>query len=309
MLPLLGLREGVHRPVYVDCGDQMRFRPMRVLITALRTLGMTIESDAFPLRVSGQLIGGEIFIEGYSSQPLSALLIALPAAQKDSVIHVNHLHEAPYIEMTLEWLKKQRIQITRLGNSFYIPGKQTYQPFDYTIPGDYSSASTFFAAAALFPGKITINGLDIDDLQGDKKIIEYVQLPLHGVEINAHDIPDLLPILAVLGTAAAGRTDILNTPGARLKETDRIHSMTQGLRQMGAKIEELSDGLIVYQSSMQGTHVKGFSDHRTVMALTLAGLLAQGTTVIEDAESVNKTYPRFFQDLKSLGAQLELENV
>jgi 3-phosphoshikimate 1-carboxyvinyltransferase len=224
------------------------------------------------------------------------------------VIHVKNIQEWPYIEMTLAWLKKQHIQIKQEGEFFYIQGKQNYQAFDYTIPGDYSSASTFLAASRIFPGQIEINGLDPEDLQGDKEILKYLSHTLNGSQINASNIPDLLPTLAVLGTVSEGQTQITNVPHARLKETDRIHSMTEGLRRMGASIEALPDGMVITQSTLQGAQVNGYQDHRTVMALTLAGMLAQGTTVINHAESVNKTYPNFFNDLIKLGASLEIQD-
>jgi 3-phosphoshikimate 1-carboxyvinyltransferase len=308
ILPLLGLRHNHEIPMIVDCGNQMRARPMNALIQALRDLGMKIDGDSFPIQITGRLLGGRTVLDSHCSQPLSALLIALPLAEQDSVIHLKNRNEWPYIEMTLAWLKKQNMQIIHEGEYFYIQGKQRYQAFDYTVPGDYSSASTFLAASKIFPGHIQINGLDPEDLQGDKDILKYLPPPLRGTQINASNIPDLLPTLAVLGTVFEGQTQIMNVPHARLKETDRIHSMTQGLRRMGATIEELPDGMTITQSTLQGAPVNGYHDHRTVMALTLAGMLAQGTTLIEHAESVNKTYPSFFDDLIRLGANLEIQD-
>ncbi len=182
------------------------------------------------------------------------------------------------------------------------------------------------AAAALIPGEVTITSLDFKDSQGDKRIIAILQemgaeietsqekliirggQPLHGLEIDCKEIPDLLPTLAVLGTFASGQTSLVNAPQARLKETDRLHSMAQGLSRLGAKVEEKPDGLIVHQSLLKGAEVHGFNDHRTVMALALAGMLAQGQTVIDTAEAVNKTFPGFVKTMQGLGAKMVTTN-
>jgi shikimate kinase len=133
--------------------------------------------------------------------------------------------------------------------------------------------------------------------------------PLKGLLIDASDIPDLVPALAVIATRAQGKTDIVNVHHARIKETDRIHSMTEGLRRMGARIEEHPDGLTVYASDLSGTLVAGYHDHRTVMALTVAGMIAVGTTYITDAESIHKTYPRFIDNMQSIGALVDIHSL
>jgi shikimate kinase len=111
----------------------------------------------------------------------------------------------------------------------------------------------------------------------------------------------------VIGTQATGKTEIINVKQARIKETDRIHSMTEGLRLLGARVDEHEDGLCIYKSTLKGAEIRGFGDHRTVMALSIAGLLAEGSTIIDDAESINKTYPNYIRDMKSIGAKMELQ--
>ncbi|MDF3055680.1 MAG: aroA, partial [Gammaproteobacteria bacterium] len=156
-LPLLGLRDQPHIPVIFDCGDQMRARPIAPLVRALNQLGMDIrylkEKEKCPLTVSGHLLGGKTMVDGLNSQYLSALLISLPCAPKDSEIHIQNLHERPYIEMTLSWLKKHSINYTHNQfndtDVFHIPGNQHYSPFQAHIPGDFSSASCIIAAATL----------------------------------------------------------------------------------------------------------------------------------------------------------------
>jgi 3-phosphoshikimate 1-carboxyvinyltransferase len=331
ILPLLGYRQNSMQPILLDCGAQMRTRPIKPLVDTLRNLGMHMdyaaEESTCPLYISGNLVGGSAEVEGISSQYISALLIALPCAEKESQIYVHDLHERPYMEMTLKWLDAQKIQYTHAKKTdtdiFTIPGKQRYQPFEKTIAGDFSSASCLIVAAALTEGLVEFRGLNMEDPQGDKRLISilkemgaeiviestriliYGGKTLTGLKIDANDIPDLLPVLAVLGTQAIGKTEIYNVKQARQKETDRIHSMTEGLRRMGAQIEEHPDGMVIYQSTLQGAAVRGFDDHRTIMSLAVAGLLAQGETIIEGAEAIQKTFPTFVEVMRSIGANID----
>jgi 3-phosphoshikimate 1-carboxyvinyltransferase len=334
ILPFLGLRQNTDEPIILNCSEQMRARPIVSLVKALANLGMQIDylekQGALPISVTGDLVGGMTTVEGITSQYLSALLLALPCAPKDSVVTVENLHERPYIEMTLNWLKQQGFSFEhqRAPNldTFKIPGRQSYKPFSLSIAGDFSSASYFIAAASLLSGEVMLKGLDMADPQGDKRLVTLLQQmgaditisseglrirggnPLMGIEIDANEIPDLLPTLAVVGTYAAGKTDIVNVAQARIKETDRIHSMTEGLTRMGAKVEERADGLTIYQSDLHGACVKGYGDHRTVMALGMAGMLADGVTVVNEYEAINKTFPTFVDLMTSLGAKMEIED-
>lgn len=330
ILPLLGLRKNYTFPMLLNCHEQMRNRPIQPLIDAIRNLGMDIKyiknEGQLPITVSGQLNGGVTAIDAISSQFLSALLIALPCAVNNSIIIVKKLYSRPYVDMTLAWLKQQGIdfmhQLTDDGDIFYIRGGQQYSPINTMINGDFSGASSIIAAAALIPGEVELQGLDINDIQGDKRLLFILQKmganiliapeqikikgnkPLTGMQIDVNDIPDLVPVLAVLATSAAGKTEIYNAKQVRLKETDRIHSMVEGLRLMGAKIEESTDGMTIYPSSLQGTLVKGYNDHRTVMALSVAGMIARGTTTITNGEAINKTYPQFVIAMQSMGAHI-----
>lgn len=333
ILPLLGLRENCAIPILLNCGEQMRARPIKSLVDALCNLGMHIQhvdqEDRLPISVTGQLKGGSIGVDGINSQYLSALLIGLPCAENDSVITVRDLHERPYVNMTLDFLKQQRIDYTHqlINNvdTFCIRGNQRYTPINNTIKGDFSSASCLIAAAVLLPSEIELQGLDYEDFQGDKRLISILQemgadieienenirikgnKTLTGMRIDANDIPDLVPALAVIATQATGKTEIYNVMQARIKETDRIHSMAEGLRQMGARVEEHEDGMTVYQSSLQSAFVKGYGDHRTVMAFIVAGIVARGTTVISDGDAISKTYPKFVETMQALGANVTFD--
>jgi 3-phosphoshikimate 1-carboxyvinyltransferase len=308
-LPLLAL---CTRPVRLNTGEQMKKRPLEGLLQNLRELGCSVQ---------GPYKGGSTQVSGSTSQFISALLLSGIYAETDLKLTVENLNERPYVELTLDWLKRQNIRFehVREGGTdhFHLFAGQHYAPIDYFVPGDYSSAATFLAAGALFDGDVKLEGLDPNDLQGDRHLLAILQemgatvewidgavqvkkSQVHGIDIDANAVPDLVPTLAVLGTQAEGITRILNVPHARSKETDRLISITEGLRAMGATIEELPDGLIIHPSKLHGASVHGYSDHRTIMALALAGLLAEGETLIDTAEGLSKTYPLFEEHLSSL---------
>lgn len=332
VMPLLGLRQNALSPIVLDCGDQMRARSTQSLVDALNNLGLNIKYidklGFLPISISGSLQGGNAEISGINSQFLSALLISLPCAPLDSKIIVKDLHERPYVKMTLNWLRQHNIifdhEKTEDRDIYYIKGGQKYSEFHTNIASDFSSASYLIAAAVLNASHVELHGLCMGDSQGDKRLVTILQKmgadiqiapskliinggkKLKGIEIDANDIPDLLPTLAVIGTYAEGKTDITNVEHARLKETDRIHSITEGLMSLGAKVDEYKDSITVYQSSMRGARVKGYGDHRTVMALSIAGMLADGTTAIDGAEAINKTFPEFVKTMRLLGANMKL---
>lgn len=330
LLPITGFRANANETLSFDCGKQMRARPIKSLADALNSLGMKVEmtKGGYPLKVSGTLLGGKVEVNGLTSQYLSALLLSLPLAPRDSVITVHDLHERPYAEMTEYWMKKSGIRYKhkRVGKKdiYSIPGGQKYKPVKTHIPGDFSSASYLIAGAVLMNGDITLKGLDMKDAQGDKALIAILKKmgasitiarnairvrggkKLKGITIDANAFPDLVPTLAVVATQAKGITKIVNVSQARIKETDRLHSMSEGLKRLSAKVIEKKDGLVIHESYLKGAHVEGYEDHRTVMALSLAGMLADGQTTISDAESVAKTFPDFIRTMKSLGAQLTL---
>jgi len=310
--------------------EQTRKRPMQSLIDALNNLGAhafsTRRNGFLPVVVQGRLKGGETEVEGMTSQFLSALLIATPLAENDSRIIVNDLRERPYIEMTLNWLDKMGIEYQNNDfREFKIKGGQSYRPFQQEIAADFSSATFFFCGGAITDSHIEMKGLDINDPQGDKDVIALLKESgakievdpdkivvkggggLGGREFDLGNIPDTLPALAVTGCFAEGETVLKNVPQARIKETDRIAVMKEELAKMGADIEEMPDGLRIRKSRLKGAKVNGHSDHRVVMSLALAGLKAEGVTEISTAEAVNITFPDFIHLMKSLGADMSLE--
>ena len=307
-------------------GDaQVRRRPCGPLAQALNTLGASVratrDNGRAPFIVSGTLRGGEASLEAVTSQYVSSLLLNAPLAEGDTHLHVPLLNEKPYVEMTLHWLREQGISVTHDDalSEFHIPGRQKYHPVNRAVPADFSSATFFLAAGALPGNEVRCIGLDMQDPQGDKAVVGYLQAmgarvtveddavrveadALRGCEIDLNATPDALPMLAALACFAEGTTRLVNVPQARLKETDRISVMRQELGKLGADIEELEDGLVIHGSALHGGIVEGHDDHRVVMALAIAGAAIDGGVTIGDAEAMDVTYPGFTRDLAYLGA-------
>jgi 3-phosphoshikimate 1-carboxyvinyltransferase len=314
-------------------GDaSIRTRPNGPLLSALNDLGVQAFSirnnNKAPLVVRGRMHGGTAHLNGgVSSQFLSALLIAAPLAESDTrIIIEGELKSRPYAEITLDMLSDAGVRVTAERQEFLVSGNQTYNLRSYTIPGDFSSASYPLAAAAVTGSEATIKGI-FPSRQGDSAIIEILRRmgaeiswdkekgdlkikggELQGIDVDASLTPDLVPTIAVLGAAARGKTVVYNAEHVRHKETDRLHAMAVELSRMGADIKERPDGLEIMGGGgkLHGAAVHGYHDHRIVMALTVAGFVAGGTR-IDTAESVDVSYPGFFQAMKSLGANVSMK--
>jgi len=316
-------------PVTFTGDDQIRSRPVGDLLNSLEDLGARVtrqNGNCAPFTVCGPLSGGKTTIACPTSQYLSSLLIAAPLADGNSAIHVSLLNEQPYVEMTLRWLADQMIMLDNEHfQDFFIPGGQKFMEFETSVPGDFSSATFFFCAAAITAGEVTVEGLDWEDSQGDKEVVNFLKAmgcsavirdnsitvsrrpdtPLKGTVLDLNATPDALPALAATACVARGETRIVNVPQARLKETDRIAVMAAELSKMGADIRETPDGLIIRGGKLSGAAVEGHGDHRVVMALAVAGLAAGGTTEITTAEAVDITFPGFFEILRDLRSPQE----
>ena len=310
--------------------EQIVRRPVQPLIEALNGLGAeaysTRNNGLPPVVVKGRLKGGKTRLRGIVSQYVSSLLIHCPLIDRDSEIEVYDVHEKPYIQITMRWLDRQGIRYEFSDDfaRYRVFGGQSYRGQEVTIPGDFSSATFFLVAGAIMDGDITLLGLDMNDAQGDKQVVSYLREmgarievekrgirvqggSLKGVELDMADTPDALPAMAVAGCFARGRTIIRNVANARLKETDRIAVMAKELTRLGAKVEELPDGLIVHESSLKGCPVKGYGDHRVVMSLAVAGLAVPGQIEVDTAEAVEVTVPNFVDLMQKLGGRIRKE--
>jgi len=311
-------------------GDaSIRSRPNGPLLSSLSDLGaqaFSIRNNGkAPLVVRGRMKGGTARLDGsVSSQFLSALLISAPLAEEETRIVIQgELKSRPYAEMTLDMLAEAGIRIEPGEQEFLVPGNQSFGLKGYTIPGDFSSASYPMAAAAVTGSEVTVKGV-LPSRQGDSAIIDILRrmgaevswdrekgdLRVRGGELQAVDVdagrtPDLVPTIAVLGALAKGKTTVFNAEHVRHKETDRLHAMAVELSRMGADIKERPDGLEITGGVLHGAKVHGHHDHRIVMALAVAGLVA-GDTEIDTAESVDVSYPGFFARMKGLGAEMEI---
>ncbi len=307
--------------------EQICRRPHGALLQALNDLGAKARSIAddgtAPLEISGQLTGGKTTVDGTSSQYLSSLLLACPLAKEESQIRVNNLNEWPYVQITLDWLNSQGIKYQQEGWSrFLVQGGQTYSGFRRAIPADFSSATFFFVAAAITGSTITLNGLKMSDSQGDKAVVDYLELmgatverqddqititggDLEGIDIDMNIMPDALPAMAVAAAVAKGKSRLFNVAHARIKETDRIAGMAKELAKMGVRCEELPDGLVIHGGALKAAQLCGHEDHRIVMALAVAGLAAKGTTTVDSAEAAAVTFPNFVELMTNVGADIK----
>ena len=285
--------------------------------------GVNVETNGcLPFKISGQLRNGSFEVSGdVSSQYVTGLLLALANLQGDSaVIMKTPLQSKPYVDMTVKVMADYGVNVRETDFGYLIKGGQEFKRLDYTVEGDWSQAAFFLVAGAI-GGNVTVKGLDFNSAQGDKDIVDVIKKfggnvergedsvtciagELTGADIDASDIPDLVPIIAVLASYAKGKTVISGAERLRFKESDRIESVVTNLKAMGVDVTQTPDGMIINGGKgLKGAKLKGYNDHRIVMSFSVAGLFAQGETVIDEAESINKSYPSFFEDYNMLGGK------
>jgi len=318
-------------------------RPILPLLNALDALGAEYTLKENFLRIARKKkLCEPISIPGdISSQFITALLITCPlisCRESDNItIRVTTpLTSFPYIKITEEVLNsfggrfKMELEKNMTG-TFHIPLQQKLKGQQYFVPGDFSSAAFLICAAVLSSkNDVVINNLNMNSPQGDKKIIEIlVQMgakikieyhenqviiqgnienyPLEGIEIDCKDIPDLFPILSVMGACAKGTTTLYNASSLRLKESDRIAVMARELKKMGVNLEEKVDKMIIHHCpQLKGANFEHENDHRIAMACIIAALHATSSSMIQDIEIIIDSYPSFIEDLKKLNAKIEM---
>jgi 3-phosphoshikimate 1-carboxyvinyltransferase len=318
--------------IILDGDERLRQRPMGDLLSALQSLGIharSLNNDSCPpFEIQGgDFKANQVSLSGaVSSQPVSALLMAAPYTRKGLTIKINGgLRSRPYIDITLDVMKAFGVSaVNRDYREFVIEGNQEYKARHYRIEGDYSSAASFLAAGAIGGGPLTVRNLKKGSVQGDKRLPDILALigadivyrgdsitvsrqqSLKGVSIDASDYPDLVPTLAVVAAFAPGKTEISNIGHLRFKESDRINDTAAELAKMKVRAEVGEDSLVIHGSQPNGAQVEAHNDHRLAMGLSLAALFAAGSSIINGAEAVTKSYPRFFDDLAKLGAKAEV---
>ena len=316
------------QPVTFTGRGRLMERPQSVYETLYREQDLRFEQTSAGLTVEGALTPGEYRLAGnVSSQFISGLLFALPLLDGDSTLHlIPPVESRSYIDMTRAVQAAFGVESRWLDDTtLAIPGGQRYHSCDYTVEGDYSQAA-FPAVLGAVCGGVTIAGLSPETLQGDAAILDilrrcgakftrteqgiaFEKAPLHGVDIDLADCPDLGPVLMVLGLLCEGTTVIRNAERLRLKESDRIAAMEQELRACGGELES-EGGTITVHGCAGRLHapaapLHGHNDHRVVMSLAVLALSTGLPLTVDDAEAITKSWPNFFEAIKPLGAEVE----
>ena len=303
-------------------------RPQSVYETLYREQNLRFEQSSAGLTVEGALTPGDYTLAGnVSSQFISGLLFALPLLDGDSTLHLlPPVESRSYIDMTRSVQAAFGVSSRWMDETtLFLPGNQHYHACDYTVEGDYSQAA-FPAVLGAVCGGVTITGLRPETLQGDAVILDilrrcgakftrtaeglrFEKAPLHGVDIDLADCPDLGPVLMVLGLLCEGTTVIRNAERLRLKESDRIADMEAELRAVGGRVES-EGGTITVQGCADHLHapeapLHGHNDHRVVMSLAVLALCTGLPLTVDDAEAIQKSWPNFFAAIRPLGVEVE----
>ncbi|MGD1821451.1 MAG: 3-phosphoshikimate 1-carboxyvinyltransferase [Pleomorphochaeta sp.] len=319
---LLGLCASLEKEITFTGDNSLKSRPVGPLLKAYKDLGCYVSDTNYPpFTIKGPITKSKTIIDCPTSQYLSSLLFASVLAKTDVEIITPLLYEKPYVELTLDWLKEQNIsyEISEDLQHSKVKGNQSFKTINATINGDYSSATFFFALAAI--GKTTINilGLNKDDSQGDKHTLDIlakmgckIEWIKNGVKITGpkqlkggtfslNSMPDALPALCVVAAFSNEKVVFNDVPQARLKETDRIDTMNKNLNKLGVRTKELPDGIEIYGTgAIIGAKVKGYEDHRIIMSMAIAGLYSTSPIIIDDIDAVGVTFPTFFELIEQL---------
>jgi len=317
--------------VILDGDSRLRQRPVGDLLSALESLGANARSlennGCPPVEIQGgKLNGGEVTISGgVSSQHISALLMIAPYTASGLKIKVtNELRSRPYIDITLNVMREFGVEAANQDyKEFLVAGGQRYKAKRYRVEGDYSSAAYFLAAGAIGGQPVTVKNIKAGSAQGDKNLLNilsamgcpvvhqkeqvtvYRRDELKSVTIDMGDYPDLVQTVAVIAAYARGKTEMTNIGQLRFKETDRLNTTAAELIKMGIRVDVTDNSLVVYGGKPKGAEIEAHNDHRLAMSLAITALFAEGNSIINGAEAVTKSYPRFFSDLAGLGAKIE----
>ncbi|MCD7800493.1 MAG: 3-phosphoshikimate 1-carboxyvinyltransferase [Ruminococcus sp.] len=295
-------------------------RPITPFIRELPKKGISFDyNNTMPFSMNGKLKNGTFELEGdISSQFITGLLFALPLLDGNSkIVMTSPLQSKPYVDMTIQSMANFGVYIVETDYGYYVEGNQEYKPLNHKVEGDYSQAGFFYVANAI-GNDIVLQNLLESSIQGDKKIVEVCEKScynridnrLNAYTINATNIPDLVPILAVLGCFGDGTSKIIGAERLKIKESDRLVATADALNRIGGKVTPTNDGLIIepIEHFIGGT-VDGFGDHRIVMATAIASTRCMNDVIILGANAVEKSYPNFFRDFKNLGGKIDVINV
>ncbi len=317
LMPLLLLGE---QKVHFEARGSLLKRNQQGIVDALFPMGVQSDdfSGFFPFHLQGPLLPGHYTVDASkSSQLVSGLLFALPLLSADSVLNVTGLVSAPYVDMSVQVLADFGIGIKRDGNRFYLRGNQEYIAGKHAVEADWSSAASM-AVAALIAGRISLQGLNQQSLQADARIQSLIpfreeadslmveQAANQAFLVDLHDAPDLFPVLSALAVYSQGESVLLGTGRLLNKESNRKEAILTEFARLGVNIRAEGNALrILGGSKVKGGTVDAHQDHRMAMALALLGLRAEAPVVVQGAESVQKSYPDFWNHLEQVGVRLE----
>lgn len=305
----------------LGCGADFRLhgrlaeRPLSPLQELLEERGIVFtrpQKDI--LHVEGKLQAGQFPIAGnVSSQFISGLLFAMPLmGGRSEIMLTSPLESAPYVDLTLAALRCFGVEIHGLSNF----ASSSYRASDVTVEGDWSNAAFWLCAGAI-SHPVTLTGIDLHSAQGDRKIVEVLErfgagvekhafsvsvfpLPMRGIDLDASDIPDLVPPIALLAACAEGTTRIYGAKRLKIKESDRLQSVSAALNALGGKVTVTEDGLIIEGTGLTGGTVDSKNDHRIAMLAAIASSVCKNPVTIHGANAVAKSYPRFWEDFEQM---------
>lgn len=325
LLPVTG---ALGRSAQIRMEGRLPERPLSPLWEQLIAGGMHLtRPEPQVLAIDGQLRSGIYTLPGdVSSQFISGLLFALPLLAGDSRICITGARESQaYLTMTERALAQYGICLYQTPEGYAIPGGQTYHPPEQAVvEGDWSNSAFWLCAGAFSPAGITVTGLDPASPQGDRQILELLERfgaqvtvekdrvtlqagALHGISMDAGDVPDLVPTAAMVAAAAAGETRIENAGRLRIKESDRLAAVTALLTGLGGSVRQLPEGLVISGgAALAGGTVSAWGDHRIAMAAAVASIRANAPVTITGAQAVEKSYPGFWEDFRALGGTVRL---
>ena len=318
---MLPIASAICKNVTLVGGGRLPERPFSDLCNSLKGGGGEFSSDKLPITVTKNVCrGGKYEIPGnISSQYISGLLLMLPLFQEGGeVVITTPLESAGYVDMTVDTMTKFGIEIEKKDNCYKVLPNQSYKSPEFIrAQGDWSSAAFWLCADAL-GANVVVSGLDENCPQGDRKVVEILEKfgakkivtndgilmeagRLHGIEIDASNIPDLVPVLSVVACAARGTTKIFGAKRLRLKESDRLETTADFLKKLDADVTVTEDGIeITGKGKLGGGTVYGHNDHRIVMSSAVCSLICKKQVIIEGAQAVEKSYTTFFSDFDKL---------
>ncbi|MGL4209896.1 MAG: 3-phosphoshikimate 1-carboxyvinyltransferase, partial [Candidatus Adiutrix sp.] len=314
LLPIFALFE--EETIFTGQGRLLE-RPQKPFQDIFASAQIEFSHNQAEIKIKGPLKSGCYSLPGdISSQFVSGLMLALPLTAKNSEIQLTSpLQSRPYVDLTIDVMNKFGVTVEEKGDSFHILGGQSYHHSTYQVEADYSQAAFFLVAAAL-GANLTVGGLITHSRQGDKKILNILEqmgaqiiwqngaiaikaTDLRPLTIDVGEIPDLVPILAVLCCFCAGKSHIVNAKRLRFKESDRLTAITLELKKLKANIQEEEDALTIWGGpQLFGATVEAHNDHRIAMALAVAAIKCQGQVHLNGWSSVAKSYPTFWQDFE-----------